>query len=116
MHVLGPFVMVAQTQNAQTDTALQVMQAVLQQFMTQGPTAAQLQAAKDYLIGSFPLSVASNRRIVEYIAMMGFYDLPSDWLATLPDKLAAVTVEQIRSAFRRRIQSQQQVIVVVGPE
>jgi zinc protease len=114
MQAPGPFVMVAQTQNAQADTALQVMQDVLQQFMTQGPTQAQLQAAKQYLIGSFPLSVASNGKIVEYIAMMGFYALPLDWLATLPDKIAAVTAEQIKAAFQQRIQSQQVVAVVVG--
>ncbi len=116
MQVPGPFVMVAQTQNAQAETALQVMRSVLQQFMGQGPTQAQLQAAQQYLTGNFPLSVASNQKIVEYIAMIGFYDLPLDWLATLPDKLAAVTAEQVRSAFQRRIQPQQQVTVIVGGE
>ncbi len=114
MQVPGPFAMVAQTQNAQAEAALQVMQDVLQQFMVQGPTPAQLQDAKQYITGSFPLSVASNRKIVEYIAMMGVYDLPLDWLATLPDKVMAVSVDQIRTAFRRRIQAQQQVTVVVG--
>ncbi len=114
MQVPGPFVMVAQTQNAQADAALQVMQDVLQQFMERGPTQTQLQDAKQYITGSFPLSVASNRSIVEYIAMTGVYDLPPDWLATLSDKVNAVSVDQIRMAFRRRIQSQQQITVVVG--
>ena len=114
LRATGPFVIVAQTQNAQAHRALQVMQAVLQQFMAQGPTQAQLQAAKQYLIGSFPSSVASNHKIVKYIAMMGLYDLPLDWLVTLPDKIAAVTTAQIRSAFRRRIQSQEQITVIAG--
>lgn len=114
MQVAGPFTLVAQTQNAQAQAALQVMQAVSDQFFTTGPTVAQLRAAQQHLIGGFPLQVASNRQIVEYIAMIGFYRLPLDWLETLPDKIAAVSVEQIRSAWQRRIRPQSPVTVIVG--
>lgn len=114
MQTTGPFVMVAQTKNAQATEALDVMQTVLQQFMTAGPSAEQLEAAKQYIVGSFPLAVASNSKIVEYIAMMGFYALPLDWLETLPGKVQAVTAQQIRDAFQRRIQPQSPIQVVVG--
>ena len=114
MQVAGPFVLVAQTKNAQASEALSVMQSVLQQFMSDGPSAKQLQAAKQHIMGSFPLAVASNSQIVEYIAMMGFYALPLDWLASLPGKVEAVSAHQIRDAFQRRIQSQSPIQVVVG--
>ncbi len=114
MRATGPFLMVAQTKNKQVDKALTVMRGVLDKFIQEGPTAKQIEEAKRNIIGGFPLKVASNRKIVEYIAAMGFYDLPLDWLDTLTAKVDAVTLEQIRDAFARRIDPARNVTVVVG--
>ena len=46
--------------------------------------------------------------------MIGFYRLPLDWLDTYPQKVAAVSVEQVRDAFTRRIRSEQLVTVIAG--
>ena len=46
--------------------------------------------------------------------MMGFYDYALDHLDTLPAKLAAVTVEQVRDAFSRRISGPDGIAVIVG--
>jgi zinc protease len=46
--------------------------------------------------------------------MMGFYDYPLDWLDTLPGKLAAVDVAQVRDAFARRINAPGGIAVIVG--
>jgi zinc protease len=114
MRVDGPFLMVAQTQNERADEALSVMRDTLRRFVSDGPTEEELDAAKQNLIGGFPLRIASNAKIVEYLAMMGFYDYPLDWLDTLTDKLAAVDVGQVRDAFARRINSESGIAVVVG--
>lgn len=114
MRVDGPFLMVAQTKNEQADQALDVMRATLARFVSDGPTEDELEAAKQNLIGGFPLRISSNSKIVEYISMMGFYDYPLDWLDTLTDKLAAVDVEQVRDAFARRINATAGIAVVVG--
>ena len=114
MRVDGPFLMVAQTKNDQADEALKVMRETLQRFIDEGPSEEELEAAKQNLIGGFPLRIASNSKIVEYLAMMGFYDYPLDWLDTLTDKLAAVDVEQVRDAFRRRIDALAGIAVIVG--
>ena len=70
--------------------------------------------AKKNLIGGFPLRISSNGKIVEYLAMMGFYDYPLDWLDTITGKLAAVDVEQVRDAFSRRISAPAGIAVIVG--
>ncbi len=110
----GPFLMGAQTQNAKRDEAMQVMDVTLRKFIEQGPTEKELTAAKQNITGGFPLKIASNSKIVEYIAMMGFYDLPLDYLDTLVAKMEAVTREQIRDAFQRRVHPDRMVTVVVG--
>jgi zinc protease len=114
MRAAGPFLMVAQTKNDRAEEALQVMVETLQRFVDEGPDQKELDEAKQNLIGGFPLRIASNAKIVEYLAMMAFYDLPLDWLDTLTDKLAAVTAEQVRDAYRRRINASANIAVIVG--
>ena len=114
MRVEGPFLMVAQTKNDQADEALKVMRDTLARFVAEGPSEEELEAAKQNLIGGFPLRIASNSKIVENLAMMGFYDYPLDYLETLTDKLAAVNVEQVRDAFSRRVSEQAGIAVIVG--
>ena len=110
----GPFVMGAQTKNAQADEAVRVMRDTLRRFITDGPSEAQLNAAKQNLSGGFPLKVDSNKEIVQYIAMIGFYDLPLDWLDTLVGKIGAVTAAQVRDAFQRRVDPDDLLVVMVG--
>jgi len=114
MRVAGPFLMAAQTKNERADEALRVMRETLARFVKNGPTPEELEAAKQNLIGGFPLRIASNGKIVEYLAMMGFYDYPLDYLDTLTERLAAVDVEQVRDAFSRRIGTSGGIAVIVG--
>ncbi|MCG6964921.1 MAG: insulinase family protein [Chromatiaceae bacterium] len=114
MQVEGPFLIVAQTKNAKADETLRVMRETLARFVSDGPSEQDLEAAKSNLIGGFPLRISSNGKIIEYLAMMGFYDYPLDYLETLTGKLAAVSVAQVRDAFSRRIGGPAGIAVVVG--
>ncbi|MBK1643229.1 peptidase M16 [Thiocapsa imhoffii] len=110
----GPFLMGLQTKNDQADQAQDVMLETLQRFITEGPSDAELTAAKRNITGGFPLRIASNSDIVGYLAMMGFYGLPLDYLDRFTDRIEAVTVEQIQEAFARRIDPDRLAIVRVG--
>jgi zinc protease len=114
MRVPGPFLMGAQTRNDRANETLEVMRSTLRQFVLEGPSAEELEAAKRNLTGGFPLRVSSNRKIGEYIAMMGFYDYPLDYLDTFVDRVNAVTADDILAAFRGRIDPAQLVVVTVG--
>ena len=85
-------------------------------FIENGPPAERLEAAKQNLIGGFPLRVDSNSEIIEYIAMIGFYGLPLDYLKTFPERVAAVDAAQIKDAFARRVSLDRAAIVVVGKQ
>ncbi len=110
----GPFVMGAQTKNAKAAEAMRVMRDTLRRFIDDGPTAEELTAAKQNITGGFPLRISSNSKIVEYLAMIGFYGLPLDYLDRFVGRIEAVTAEQIRDAFRRRLHPERFVTVVVG--
>lgn len=114
MRSTGPFLMGASTRNDRADLALEVIRQTLTDFMADGPTDQELDEAKRNITGGFPLRVSSNKKIVEYIAMMGFYDYPLDYLDTFVDRVNAVSREDILRAYRSRIDPEKLLVVAVG--
>jgi zinc protease len=103
-----------QTRRDATQEALRTAREELARYLADGPTEAELTQAKNNLIGGFPLRIDSNRKILEYLAVIGFYQLPLDWLDTYSDKVAAVTREDILRAFRARVRPEAMMTVIVG--
>ena len=110
----GPFVMSLQTRNDQAEQARSVMLDTLKRFIDQGPTEEELTAARKNITGGFPLKIASNSNIVQYLAVIGFYDLPLDYLDRFRERIESVTAEQIREAFARRVHPERLAIVTAG--
>lgn len=114
MRVEGPFTLGLQTANENRDKALEVLRQTLVRFVEHGPTDEELLAAKKNITGGFPLKIDSNSDILGYIAMIGFYDLPLDYLDTFNSRVEALNTSQIRDAFARRIHPDKMVTVTVG--
>ena len=90
------------------------MRQTLANFVTNGVTDAELTQAKNNIVGGFPLRIDSNKEILEYLAVIGFYDLPLNYLDEFPKRVEAVTAEQIQAAFKRHIDPDKLVTIVVG--
>lgn len=116
MRQRGPFQLGLQTRNDQAEEALKILKQTLVEFMQNGPSAEELEAAKKNITGGFALNLDSNSKIVENIAMIGFYQLPLDYLDNYTNKVDAVTIEQIKDAFKRHVQPDKMVTVMVGGE
>ncbi|MBN8773917.1 MAG: peptidase M16 [Thiobacillus sp. 63-78] len=110
----GPFQLGLQTKLAQTDDALKVAKDTLRQFIADGPSEAELTQAKANLTGGFPLRIDSNRKILEYLSLIGFYKLPLDYLDTWVGKVDAVDAATVKQAFARHIDPDKLVTVIVG--
>ena len=110
----GPFSMGLQTQNKQRTVAIDVMLKTLEDFIKLGPTEAELTAAKKNLTGGFVLRFDNNRKLLNYVAMIAFYQLPLDYLDIFQDKVSLVTLDQIKSAFQRRVNTGLLQIISVG--
>jgi len=110
----GPFQMALQTKNHQVAEASQLLNQMLVDFIKDGPTAAEIDHSKKNITGSFPLKIDSNKKIVEYLSLIGFYDLPLDYLDSFNEKILAVTAEDIKQAFARRIKPGKLIRVIVG--
>ena len=110
----GPFLIGLATKAASSDEALAVARDTLARFIADGPSDEELRDAKLNLSGGFPLRIDSNAKLVGYLSVIGFYDLPLDYLDRWVGRIEALSVEQIRDAFRRRIHPKRMVTVVVG--
>lgn len=110
----GPFMLGLQTRADQVDEALAVCRDELDKFIRQGPTDEELSASKQSIINGFPLRIDSNRDILGYLSVIAYYDLPLTYLDDFRQHIDAVTLADIKSAFKRRINLESFVTVVVG--
>jgi len=112
----GPFEVGLQTRSDQVAEALEVTRETLATYVAEGPTAAELDAAKKHITGGQALRIDSNKKILEYLAVIGFYNLPLDYLLTFNDKIDVITLEQVRDALKRRVHPDKMLTVLVGAE
>jgi len=110
----GAYTVGLQTRPDQAAQAVQVAREVVRKFVAEGPTAAELKAAKDNLIGGFALRIDSNRKLLDNVANIAWNNLPLDYLDTWTQQVARVTVADIKAAFARKLQPERMVTVVVG--
>jgi zinc protease len=116
MALPGPFQIGLQTKKAQANDALKLTREILAGFLAEGPSDSELKAAKQNIVGSFPLRLDSNRKILENVAVIGFYGMPLDYLDRYAENIEKVTVADIRAAFARHIKPGHLVTVVVAGE
>ena len=111
---IGPYVAGMQTQKAQAELAVDVMKKTIGDFISNGPTDEELQAAKNNLVNGFPLRIDSNRKILDNVSSIAWNDLPLDTLDQWTTELRKVTKEQVMAAFKKNLDVNQMVTVVVG--
>lgn len=110
----GPFVISLKTRNAAAKHALGLTQQVLQQFLTQGPSQAELVAAKKHITGRFAGQLSSNHDIANTVLSMAFYHLPMNYLDVFRDHINQVSIQDIRHAFTNTLDPNAMNVVLVG--
>ena len=110
----GAFTIGLQTRPDQAAQAVQVSRDVLTRFLNEGPTDAELKAAKDNLIGGFALRIDSNAKLLDNIANIGWNKLKLDYLDTWTQAVDKITLADIKAAFNRKLRADAMVTVVVG--
>jgi zinc protease len=113
---LGPFQIGLQTKKEQASEALKLVNVTVAKYIKNGPTEKELKAAKDNLIGGFPMRIDSNGKILDYLSVIGFYKLPLTYLDDFNQQISKVTNKQIKDAFQRRVKPENFVTVTVGAQ
>ncbi|PCJ08710.1 MAG: peptidase M16 [Rhodobacteraceae bacterium] len=81
--------------NDKVAEAVQVIRDEWQHMVTDGVTEKELQDAKTYLTGAYPLRFDGNGPIASIMVGMQVQGLPIDYIATRNDKVNAVTLKDV---------------------
>ncbi|MDH5610972.1 MAG: insulinase family protein [Gammaproteobacteria bacterium] len=114
MREAGPFMMGMQTRADQTDQAVALLQAELEKYLAEGPAEDELDDSISNVVGSFPLNLDGNGKLMGYLAMIGFYNLPDDYLQDFVKNIESVSPAGAKNAMARRIKVDKLVTVIVG--
>jgi zinc protease len=115
MQARGPFMINLQTRAELSEGTLKLVQDILTDYLANGPTQKELDEAKREMVGSFPLTTASNADIVGQLGSMGFYNLPLTYLDDFMSEVQGLSVEQVKAAMAKHLATDKLVIVTAGP-
>jgi len=110
----GSFRIMMQTKNESVGRAIELARAELRGVRDDGITEAELEDAKRYLTGSFPLGLDSNGKIATFIAQSWFFGLGLDAAEQYLRKIEAVTLEDVARVAREHLQPDTLLTVVVA--
>ena len=102
------------TQNARAGETLDLIRAELERMRDHGVGEEELDNAKTYLIGSYPLRFDSNAKIAGQLLGIQMQDLGIDYFDKRNDLIAAVTQADIRRVAERLLDPRRLSLVAVG--
>lgn len=102
------------TQNGQLAESLSLIRAEIEKIAREGITAEELEAAKTYTTGAFPLSLTSNARIANMLVTLQVLDLGIDYLDRRASLVNQVTLDDIKRVGARLLNVDTMSVVIVG--
>jgi zinc protease len=111
---VGPFAVRAAVNTDVTVPAIQDILVELEAMRDAPPTTAELHAARDYLVGVFPLRFETPPAVVGAIAGLLIHDLPMDELDRYRPAIEAVSDADVEGAAREHIDPAKVAVVLVG--
>jgi zinc protease len=102
------------TKNESIAQSLDVIRGELKRMATEGPSAADLEGAKKYLIGSFPLRFDTNAKIASQLLAFKQEDLGIDYVDKRNAQIEAITLDDLKRVAKNLLQADNLIVTVVG--
>jgi zinc protease len=112
----GSFQVVMQTKNESAAESIKVAVAEIRRMREQGVKEEELNEAKDYLIGSFPLRFDTNRKVAAFLCQVEFYGLGFDYPDKYPEIIKKITKEDVMRAAQQYLHPEKLIVVVVADQ
>jgi zinc protease len=110
----GSFQVVMQTKNPSTNDAIQRACSEIERIREEPVGDDELNDAKLYLTGSFPLKLDSNAKIAGFLAQVEFFDLGAEYADTYMQRVNAVTKADVQRVAREYLHPEQMLLAVVS--
>jgi zinc protease len=112
----GTFQFVMQTKNDSAREAMRIAREEIERIRREPVSEQELNDAKDYLTGSFPLRLDTNRKVANFLAQVEFFQLGLDYPERYGDFIRKVTRDDVFRVAGRYLQPEKLITVVVGDQ
>jgi zinc protease len=113
-HIAGPFIISTFTPTTTTVPVIEEIVQVMEKFIAEGAQPQELEEAKNFFRGSFPLTLETPGQMAGELLKLELYDVPFDYLSSYPEAIAKVTLDEINSLAASYLLPENLITVVVG--
>lgn len=110
----GTFEFVMQTKNETAMEAIRIGNDEIRRMREEPVSDQELNDAKDYLIGSFPLRFDTNRKVASFLAQVEYFKLGLDYPDRYPDLIRSVNGEEVLRVAKKYLRPEMLITVIVG--
>lgn len=111
---VGTFQVTMQTKNETAGEAIRIAKGEIGRIREEGVSDEELITAKNYLTGSFPLRLDTNRRIAGFLSQVEYFGLGSDYADRYPELIRKVSREDVLRVAKRYLRPDRLIVVVVA--
>ncbi len=104
-----------QTDPGKVAEAIEIVRTEWRRMATEGPTQAELDDAKTYLLGYYPRNFTTTMSTAQLLRGLQVEGLGIDYVTRRQKEIAAITIDDARRAAKRLFDAAQLTFVVVGP-
>jgi zinc protease len=110
----GPIQIRAGTNPANVDQAVTAILEEVKRLHDEGPTDAEMDEAKAYLTGVFPVRLENNSGVASQLLSAEVYGLGLDYIDRYPDRIRGITTAAAKEAARRYLDLSAHALVIAG--
>jgi len=111
----GSFCVIIQTKNSTAKDVIALAIEELERIQREPVTETELEGAKKFLIGNFPLKYGGTQEdFAKFAAQIEFYGLGLDYPEKYPSLIGAVTTQDILRVAKEYLKPDKNIMVVVG--
>jgi zinc protease len=110
----GSFQVVLETKNKSANQAIAMVVAQMRRIQESPVSDAELDSAKKFLIGTFPLKLDTQNSIVQFLLQVQIYGLGLDYIDKYPGYIRAVTREDVQKVAREYLHPNSYILVAVA--
>jgi zinc protease len=110
----GTFQFVMQTKNETAQEAIRIANEEIRRIREEPVSEQELNDAKDYLIGSFPLRFDTNRKVASFLAQVEYFQLGLDYPDRYGDLIRKVSRADVQRVAKQYLHPDKFITVIVG--
>jgi zinc protease len=112
----GSFKASAQTKNENANKVIDAVIKEIEKMRSEHVSEKELQDAKDYLTGSFPLKLDTNAKVAGFLVNIENFNLGYDYFDKYPEYINAVTREKVLEVAQKYLHTDSYRLVVVADQ